>query len=175
MIMRTKFKTTTKLKFNTNILESCLIDERACRLPYKTGTSFLLEQKLSLSQPYLHQIPIFRVKTKILMLRKEKNTKNTEDYANKKRGKEGDQIRYQMIMHQFFNGKENDYNQQKTWSHFSGSPRTGTHTTPPMLQGYLKHKTSALTVHNSFLGLDKRNLTLICNISLYAKGERRTT
>jgi hypothetical protein len=100
------------LKFNTNFLESCLIDERACRLPYKTGTSFLLEQKLSLLQPYLHQIPIFRVKTKILMLRKGKEYQKHRRLCKSK--KEGDQIRYQMIMHQVFNGKENDYNQQKT-------------------------------------------------------------
>ena len=31
-----------------------------------------------------------------------------------KREKEGDQIRYQKIMYQVFNGKENGYNQQKT-------------------------------------------------------------
>lgn len=119
---------------------------------------------------------LFQSENQNFNVKKRKRISKTQKIMQiKKRGKEGDQIRYQMIMHQVFNGKENDYNQQKTWSHFSGSPMTGTHTTPPMLWGYLKHKTSAVTVHNSFLGLDKRNLTLICNISLNAKGKRRTT
>jgi len=104
---------------------------------------------------------LFQSENQNFNVKKRKRIPKTQKIMQiKKRGKEGDQIRYQMIMHQVFNGKENDYNQQKTWSHFSGSPMTGTHTTPPMLQGYLKHKTSAVTVHNSFLGLDKKEFNI---------------
>jgi hypothetical protein len=58
---------------------------------------------------------LFQSENQNFNVKKRKRIPKTQKIMQiKKRGKEGDQIRYQMIMHQVFNGKENDYNQQKT-------------------------------------------------------------